>query len=258
MDLTVLDRRNFHLFQPLLYQVATGALSPGEIASPLRAILGHQKNTRVFLAEAVDLDADARKVLKLDSGELHYDTLIVAPVPAAFISATRIGNSLAPGLKTIEEATRIRHKILYAFEAAERETDPVKRREWLTFVVVGSRPDRCRAGRCVQRDCPRYPASRLPVDPPRGGANPAVGWDASGFCRPIRRIFPPRPSDRCCSLGVRPRNKVRVTQIDANGVDVEARTGMQRINAQHGNLGRRRTRLHLRRGAGQTGRSVHR
>src|SRR5579864_4030094 len=137
VELTVLDRRNFHLFQPLLYQVATGSLSPGEIASPLRTVLRRQKNTRVLLGEAVDLDATKRKLI-LDSGELEYDSLIVATGSADYYFGHEDWQAVAPGLKTIESATEIRHKLLYAFEAAEKEPDHEKRLEWLTFVLVGA------------------------------------------------------------------------------------------------------------------------
>src|SRR5258706_2471361 len=136
-QVTLLDRRNFHLFQPLLYQVATGSLSPGEIASPLRAILRNQRNTQVLLGEALDLDTERRKVI-LDSGDLDYDTLIVATGSGDSYFGHDEWQRVAPGLKTIEHATQIRHKILYAFEAAEKEHDPQKRREWLTFVLVGA------------------------------------------------------------------------------------------------------------------------
>src|SRR5260370_26207959 len=139
IHLTVLDRRNFHLFQPLLYQVATGSLSPGEIASPLRSVLRRQRNTEVLLGEAVDLDAERRKLI-LDSGELEYDTLIVATGSWDHYFEHDEWQRVAPGLKTIESATEIRHKILYAFEAAEKEPDTEKRREWLTFVLGGAGP----------------------------------------------------------------------------------------------------------------------
>src|ERR1700723_1838885 len=139
VQVTLLDRRNFHLFQPLLYQVATGSLSPGEIASPLRAVLRRQQNTQVLLGEAVDLDAGHRQVI-LDSGELDYDALIVATGSSDSYFGHDDWQKTAPGLKSIEEATEIRHKILYAFEAAEKEHDPEKRREWLTFVLVGGGP----------------------------------------------------------------------------------------------------------------------
>ncbi len=136
---TLVDRRNFHLFQPLLYQVATGALSPGDIATPLRALLRHQRNARVLLAEAVDLDASGCRVLFSD-GEIGYDSLIVACGSHHHYFGHAEWEKLAPGLKTIEDATEIRRRLLLAFEAAEREPDPARRAEWLTFVIVGGGP----------------------------------------------------------------------------------------------------------------------
>src|ERR1700691_309652 len=137
VQVTLLHRRNFHLFQPLLYQVATGALSPGEIASPLRSVLRRQKNTQVLLGEAIDLDAERRAVIMDDGQMVEYDSLMVATGSADSYFGHDDWRRNAPGLKSIEEATEIRHKILYAFEAAEREHDPQKQREWLTFVIVG-------------------------------------------------------------------------------------------------------------------------
>lgn len=139
VQLTVLDRRNFHLFQPLLYQVATGALSPANIAAPLRALLKHQKNTEVLLGEAIDIDVARRQVVLRD-GAVDYDTLIVATGATHHYFGHREWEKLAPGLKTIEDATGIRARILMAFEAAERETDPERLRAWLTFIVVGGGP----------------------------------------------------------------------------------------------------------------------
>jgi len=139
VDITLIDRRNFHLFQPLLYQVATGALSGGEIASPIRAILRLQKNVRVLLGEAIDLDASGRRLIT-DVGPIEYDTLIVAAGVRNCYFGKDQWDRVAPGLKTIEEAAQIRQKLLFAFEAAERETDRTKHAEWLTFVVVGAGP----------------------------------------------------------------------------------------------------------------------
>jgi NADH:ubiquinone reductase (H+-translocating) len=137
---TLIDRRNFHLFQPLLYQVATGALSAGEIASPLRGILKRQRNARVVLGEVSGFDLDRRRVL-LDGGpEIGYDTLVVAAGAGHAYFGHDEWRPLAPGLKTLEDATAIRARILSAFEAAELEPDPEARRAWLTFVVVGSGP----------------------------------------------------------------------------------------------------------------------
>lgn len=141
-DVTLIDRRNFHLFQPLLYQVATGALSPANIAAPLRAILERQRNTRVILDNVVDFDVDNQFVIT-DRGRVPYDTLIVAAGSQTFYFGNEHWHEHAPGLKTIEDATLIRQRILYAFEAAEKETDPQKREAWLTFVVVGAGPTGC-------------------------------------------------------------------------------------------------------------------
>ncbi len=137
--ITLVDRRNFHLFQPLLYQVATGGLSPGDIATPLRALLKRQKNARVLLAEATDLDPTRRRLV-LSDGEIGYDSLIVACGSYHHYFGHPEWEALAPGLKTIEDATEIRRRILVAFEAAEREPDPVRRAAWLTFVIVGGGP----------------------------------------------------------------------------------------------------------------------
>ncbi len=138
MDVTVIDRRNFHLFQPLLYQVATGSLSPGEISAPIRSILSRQKNTRVLLGEASDIDPKARRLFLNDGGDFEYDSLIVATGSKTSYYGNDQWRKWAPSLKTVEEATAIRHNILYAFEAAEREHDPERRRAWLTFVIVGA------------------------------------------------------------------------------------------------------------------------
>jgi NADH dehydrogenase len=140
VDVTLVDRRNYHLFQPLLYQVATGSLSAGEIASPLRGILGRQKNTRVLLGTVVDVDPDSKSVFLADGAMLPYDSLIVAASAQTSYFGHNKWQEWAPGLKSIEEATTIRHKILYAFEVAERLSDPAQRRAWLTFVIVGGWP----------------------------------------------------------------------------------------------------------------------
>ncbi len=139
VEVTLIDRRNHHLFQPLLYQVATGTLSPADITTPLRTLFKNQPNTRVLLAEVLDFDVANKQVILRD-GVVPYDTLIVA----AGSGKNYFGNSHwmanAPGLKTVEDATEIRGRILTAFEAAERTTDPVKQRAWLTFVVIGGGP----------------------------------------------------------------------------------------------------------------------
>ncbi len=138
VDVTLIDRRNFHLFQPLLYQVATGSLSPGEIAAPLRGVLSRQKNARVLLGEAVDIDPDAKRVILRDGASFAYDSLIVATGSKTSYYGNDTWRQWAPSLKTIEEATAIRHKILYAFEWAERAATEEEERAWLTFVIVGA------------------------------------------------------------------------------------------------------------------------
>ena len=146
VDVTLIDRRNFHLFQPLLYQVATGSLSPGEIATPLRAVLRRQKNARVVLGEVHDFDLTARQVIvgrAAGGGEdlrLPYDSLIVATGMKNHYFGHDEWSESAPALKSLEDALAIRRRVLIAFEAAEMETDDQTRREWLTFVVVGGGP----------------------------------------------------------------------------------------------------------------------
>ena len=139
VQVTLIDRRNFHLFQPLLYQVATGALSPANIAAPLRDIMKNQKNTEVLLAEVVDFDVDNHEVILTD-GRIGYDTLILAAGVRHHYFGNDQWEESAPGLKTIEDATEIRRRVLLAFETAERETDPEEIKKWLTFVVVGGGP----------------------------------------------------------------------------------------------------------------------
>jgi NADH dehydrogenase len=140
VDVTLIDRRNYHLFQPLLYQVATGSLSAGEIASPLRGVLSRQKNVRVWLGTVVDVDPDSKRVFLSDGAIVPYDSLIVSTGSQTSYFGHNEWQEWAPGLKSIEEATTVRHKILYAFEVAERISDPEQRRAWLTFVIVGAGP----------------------------------------------------------------------------------------------------------------------
>ena len=139
VQITLVDRRNFHLFQPLLYQVATGGLSPANIATPLRSILKRQSNVRVLLGEVVGIDVVRQRALLRD-GELEYNTLVVATGVQHHYFGNPQWEPLAPGLKTIEDATEIRRRILVAFEAAERESNPEQIRSWLTFVIIGGGP----------------------------------------------------------------------------------------------------------------------
>lgn len=133
---TVIDKRNFHLFQPLLYQVATGSLSIGDISFPLRACLNGRKGMTVLLAEMRDLDPARRRVI-LSDGETPYDILVVATGSGQTYFGHPEWEALAPGIKTVEDALYMRRRILLAFETAERESDPAVRREWMNFVLVG-------------------------------------------------------------------------------------------------------------------------
>jgi len=225
VDITLVDKRNFHLFQPLLYQVATGSLSPGEIASPLRSVLSRQKNTRVLLGDAVDLDPQ-RKVLILADGEVPYDVLVVATgARDAWFGHEEWARYAAP-LKTIEEATRVRHKILYAFEAAEREADPEKRREWLTFIVVGAGATGVElAGALGEIANDTLKHDFRSIDPTQARVILLDG---------APRVLPPYPEDlsneaerSLIRLGVRPRTGLRVTGIDESGVTVQHADGSE-------------------------------
>jgi NADH dehydrogenase len=136
VKVTLIDKRNFHLFQPLLYQVATGSLSPNNISSPLRSLLKHHKNIEVLMGEVIHIDAQQQTV-KMPYREISYDSLIVATGTTHQYFGNDKWSLKAPGLKTVEDALEIRRRILIAFEAAEKEINPERRKAWLTFVMVG-------------------------------------------------------------------------------------------------------------------------
>jgi len=138
-DVTLVDRHNYHLFQPLLYQVATAALNPSDIAMPIRSILRRQKNVSVILGDAISVDTHNKRV-QLADGELAYDHLVIATGATHSYFGHPEWERFAPGLKSIEDALEIRRRVLLAFEAAERETDPELQKAWLTFVVIGAGP----------------------------------------------------------------------------------------------------------------------
>ena len=230
VHVTLIDRRNFHLFQPLLYQVATGGLSPGEIASPLRFVLRRSANTEVLLAEVVDLDVGNRRVILRD-GEAPYDTLILATGASHHYFGHDEWARLAPGLKTIEDATEIRRRILLAFEKAEREPDAVERRAWLTFVVVGAGPTGVElAGALgeIANDTLRHDFRHI---------NPAEARIL--LVEGGERVLPPYPADLSADaeqalirLGVRPMTGATVTGIDEGGVTVRHGDEADRIPAR--------------------------
>ena len=231
VDVTVIDRRNFHLFQPLLYQVATGALSPGEIASPLRYVLNNQKNARVLLGEAVDIDVDARAILLKDNSRVPYDTLIVATGSTHSYFGHPEWAALAPGLKTVEDATEIRTRLLLAFERAEKVSDPEERRADLTFVIVGGGPTGVELAGAfgeISRDTLKNDFRSI---------NPA---DANIFLvEAASRLLPPYPpglseaAERSLiKLGVQTRTGSTVTGIDDHGVTVKSGDKDTRIVAK--------------------------
>jgi NADH dehydrogenase len=220
LALTVIDRRNFHLFQPLLYQVATGGLSPGEIASPLRVVLRGHRNTEVLLGEVVDFDIANRRVILAD-GEKPYDDLVIATGSTDSYFGHDEWEPLAPGLKTVEDATEIRRRILLAFEEAEREPDPPRRHAWLTFVIVGGGPTGVElAGALgeIANDTLRHDFYH--IDPAESRILLIEGEDR------VLPSFAPDLSHKAerqlIALGVRTRLSARVTAIDAAGVTVQA------------------------------------
>jgi NADH:ubiquinone reductase (H+-translocating) len=139
VQVTIVDRSNHHLFQPLLYQVATAALSPADIAAPIRRVFRHQSNVRVMLADATGIDVERKRVILAD-GTVNYDVLILAVGVTHAYFGHDAWARYAPGLKTLKDALTIRQRVLMAFEIAEREPDPDMRRAWLTFVIVGGGP----------------------------------------------------------------------------------------------------------------------
>jgi len=225
---TLIDRRNFHLFQPLLYQVATGSLSPGEIAAPLRSLLRGYPDTFVLLDEAVDLDAENHRVVLAQEAPIEYTHLVVATGASDTYFGHDDWRAFAPGLKSIEGATEVRHKILYAFEAAEREPDPEKRRAWLTFVVVGAGPTGVElAGALseIARDTLRRDFRHFRSEEAR-----ILLLDTSP------RVLPAYPEDlseqaarQLVRLGVLPRNNVQVIAVDAEGVTLRTQNGDERL-----------------------------
>jgi NADH dehydrogenase len=228
VDITLLDRRNFHLFQPLLYQVATGELSPGDVAFPLRAVLSKQRNTRVLLAEVVDIDPDRRVVIRKDGEPVPYDSLIVATGAKNHYFGSDSWAEFAPGLKTIEDATRIRHRILYAFEAAEKEHDPEKRRAWLTFVVVGAGPTGVElAGALgeIANDTLREDFRSI-----RPEESQILLLDGSPrVLSPFAPELSVKAEESLIRLGVRSVPNVKVVDVDRYGVRVQSAQGEQYI-----------------------------
>ncbi len=229
VHVTLVDRRNYHLFQPLLYQVATGGLSPANIAAPLRAIVKRQQNTQVLLAEVADFDVPNRRVILRD-GSLAYDTLIVAAGAGHHYFGHPEWEEHAPSLKTVDDATAIRRRILLAFEQAEREADPERRRGWLTFVIVGGGPTGVElAGAIAELAHHTLRKEFRTIDPAAAHILLVEGVDR------VLPSYPPSLSARAAAalgrLGVTVRTKTIVTEIGADAVTVRADNGEERIAA---------------------------
>ena len=231
VDLTLVDRRNHHLFQPLLYQVATGALAPGEIAQPLRSILRRHANTTVLLGEAVGLDCDRHEVRMSDGGPIPYDTLVVATGARHSYFGRDEWARFAPGLKSIDDATEIRRRILIAFEAAEREHVPALRKAWITFVVVGGGPTGVELAGAL---------GEIARDTLRRDFRSISSRDAEILLvEAMDRVLPNYPAGRSASaarqlrrLGVDVRTGTRVTGITEHQVTVETKDGTQVVPAR--------------------------
>jgi NADH:ubiquinone reductase (H+-translocating) len=228
VDVTILDRRNFQLFQPLLYQVATGSLSPGEVAAPLRAILRKQKNTRVLLGEAVDIDPHAKRITLRDGGDIGYDSLIVATGSQSAYFGHEEWREWAPSLKSVEEATQIRHKILLAFEVAERIDDPDELRAWLTFVIVGAGATGVElagalgeiANETLKHDFRSIRPQDARIIVVDGGNRPLATYPEDLSRKAERSLL---------KLGAQVRTGVMVTDVDANGVTLKTKSGSERL-----------------------------
>ena len=213
VDVTLVDRRNHHLFQPLLYQVATGGLSPANIAAPLRALVKKQANTRVLLAKVVGIDAEA-KSLQLENGDsLSYDYLVVATGAGQSYFGNDHWQRFAPGLKTLDDATRIRRGVLMAYEAAEQETDPDVVRRLLTFVVVGAGPTGVElAGALAELSRTTLKGELRHVDPTR--ARVALIEGADRVLPPFPRSLSAKAEAGLQKLGVEVRCGTLVSSID--------------------------------------------
>jgi NADH:ubiquinone reductase (H+-translocating) len=229
---TLLDRHNYHLFQPLLYQVATASLSPGDIASPIRWVLRHQKNVRVLLADVQAIEPAAQRVT-IDGGDtLAYDYLIVS----AGASHSYFGHpewaERAPGLKTLDDALEMRRRVLVAFEAAEREGDPERRRRLLTFVIVGAGPTGVELAGALAEIARQSLAQDFRSIRPESARIVLVegtGHVLPPFPDPLRDAAR-RSLER---LGVEVRTSAVVTDVDEDGVTLEGSAASAEATAEH-------------------------
>jgi NADH:ubiquinone reductase (H+-translocating) len=231
VEITLIDRRNFHLFQPLLYQVATGSLSPGEIAAPLRGVLSKQKNVQVLLGEAVDIDPAAKLVMLRDGATCSYDSLIVSTGSRTSYYGNNGWQTWAPSLKTVEEAIAIRHKILYAFECAERAATEYEARAWLTFVIVGAGATGVElagalaeiAKETLKNDFRRINPTEARIILMEGGSRILASFPEDLAAKAEKHLT---------QLGVEIKKHVMVTEIDVDGVTYESANESRRLAAK--------------------------
>jgi len=218
VQVTLVDRRNHHLFQPLLYQVATGGLSPANIAAPLRAVLKRQRNARVLMAEVTGFDVPARQV-RLGDGGLEYDMLIVATGSRHAYFGHDAWERFAPGLKEIDDAIEIRRRVLLAFEIAERDADPASRAALLTFVIVGGGPTGVEmAGAIAEMAHATFTGNFRSIDPADARILLIEAEDR------ILPAYPPALQEKAAQalvrLGVSVRMGTRVTDVRGDSVVV--------------------------------------
>ena len=217
LRITLIDRRNHYLFQPLLYQVATAGLSPADIASPIRAILSHYKNITVKLESVTRVDLEKKEVVLGDQTRVGYDFLILSCGAKHSYFRHPEWEDFAPGLKTLEQATEIRRRILLAFEKAENETDSVKQASWLTFVIVGGGPTGVElAGALSEMSQTTLLQDFRTIDPRKTRVILVEAGKTvlSTFAPSLRR----RASKDLEQMGVEIRTSSRVTQVDSEGV----------------------------------------
>jgi NADH:quinone reductase (non-electrogenic) len=231
VDVTLIDRRNYHLFQPLLYQVATGSLSAGEVASPLRGVLSRQKNTRVWLGTVVDIDPDSKRVFLADGTIVPYDSLIVAAGSQTSYFGHNEWQEWAPGMKSVEEATAIRHKILYAFEVAERLSDPTQRRAWLTFVIVGAGPTGVELSGAIAEIARQTLKNDFRSIHPEE-AQIILLDGAPRVLMPFPEDLAEKASRSLANLGVEVRCGAMVKNVDKDGLTIESRGQTDSIAAK--------------------------
>jgi NADH dehydrogenase len=230
VEVTLLDRRNYFLFQPLLYQVATGGLSPADIAHPLRRVLRKYGNVKVYQDEVIEIEPAAR-IVRTRRGEYPWDTLIVAAGSTVSYYGNEMWRPFAPGLKGIEEALEIRNRVLRAFEEAEKERDPEVRRAWLSFVIVGGGPTGVELAGTL---------GEIARDTLRGDFRNIRPEEARIFLLELApRVLPSFPEDlseaaelSLLRLGVRSLTGVRVTAVDSEGVEFERDGQRGRLSAR--------------------------